>query len=556
MAFVKIGKTYQNTTTGVRWKKTGIVGVNTWTEDGGTTKLATSIDTGLITPAQKQKIDSLRVPSAKIITSAQTLPSGNYLVNSAGGAFTVTLADETGGAWNFYDYSNTLSTNNVTIAVPSGKSVTDQAKNIVLNGTLALDVDNEILQIVRPESSDVYFIGNENTVVVPPVFTPNGSYNAATNTPDATLAANQESGSSNYVYAVSVAGVAGTTTPSLAALGIADGTAFAVGDQLFWYGTTWFLDKAGSQATSVPLTRGRVLALLDLTSTTHINSDPGTKIPFTGTVYTSGMTANAGSLTPSVSGRYRADWLCMATSTDFLADGIFHVVQNGVSVGQVSYNMNEASAVNQSAGFIDVDLVAGQAVSLHYRTRHTASDGIAWDRGSYFQLTQIPTDVIPVVTNGGTWATYVPAFQDQGAGAKANSTYDLASYAINGKTITLNYRWQSAGTAGGNGGTGAGRWSLPPGIQFDLTKIKADGLTGGVGQLTGSVIGSGYLVYGATSTSGPVIVYPFDANSFGFGLNLVNTNLHRMGGVTDYSASGLGAAATNGLSFSITAPIL
>jgi hypothetical protein len=87
----------------------------------------------------------------------------------------------------------------------------------------------------------------------------------------------------------------------------------------------------------------------------------------------------------------------MATSTDFLADGIFFVVQNGVSVGQVSYNMNEASAVNQSAGMIDVNLVAGQEVSLHYRTRHTASDGIAWDRGSYFQLTQLPTAVAPVV---------------------------------------------------------------------------------------------------------------------------------------------------------------
>lgn len=148
---------------------------------------------------------------------------------------------------------------------------------------------------------------------------------------------------------------------------------------------------------AVPLTSGRVLALLDLASTTHINTDPGTKIPFTGTVYTNGMTVNAGSIIPSVSGKYRADWLCMAASTDFLADGIFFVVQNGVSVGQVSYNMNEASAVNQSAGFIDVDLVAGQEVSLHYRTRYTTTDGISWDRGSYFQLTQLPTAVAVVV---------------------------------------------------------------------------------------------------------------------------------------------------------------
>lgn len=154
---------------------------------------------------------------------------------------------------------------------------------------------------------------------------------------------------------------------------------------------------AVSTVPDVPLTYGRVLALLDLASTTHINTDPGTKIPFTGTTYTSGMTTNAGSIIPSIAGRYRADWLCMATSTDFLADGIFFVVQNGLSVGQVSYNMNEASAVNQSAGFIDVNLVADLEVSLHYRTRHTASDGISWDRGSYFQLTQLPTAVAPIV---------------------------------------------------------------------------------------------------------------------------------------------------------------
>jgi hypothetical protein len=77
-------------------------------------------------------------------------------------------------------------------------------------------------------------------------------------------------------------------------------------------------------------------------------------------------------------------------------------VQNGVSVGQVSYNMNEASAVNQCAGFIDVDLVAGQEVSLHYRTRHTTTDGIGWDRGSYFQLTQLPSAVAPVIEVGTT----------------------------------------------------------------------------------------------------------------------------------------------------------
>lgn len=194
---------------------------------------------------------------------------------------------------------------------------------------------------------------------------------------------------------------------------------------LLWNGSTW--SKIGVDPTTQPLTSGRVNALLDLASTTHVNTDPGTKIPFTGTVYTNGMTVNAGGIIPSVSGRYRADWLCMAASTDFLADGIFHVVQNGVSVGQVSYNMNEASAVNQSAGFIDVNLVAGQEVSLHYRTRHTASDGIAWDRGSYFQLTQLPTAVAPVVD---TVAEYGEVVQPSNIAFSATTDTDVMSFTL------------------------------------------------------------------------------------------------------------------------------
>jgi hypothetical protein len=191
--------------------------------------------------------------------------------------------------------------------------------------------------------------------------------------------------------------------------------------------TSGWVQQYALNGNSQALTSGRVLALLDLASTTHINTDPGTKIPFTGTVYTKGMTVNAGSIIPSLSGRYRADWLCMSASTEFLADGIFHVVQNGVSVGQVSYNMNEASAVNQCAGFIDVDLVAGQEVSLNYRTRHTTTDGVSWDRGSYFQLTQLPTAVAPVVN---TVAEYGEVVQPSSIAFSATTDTDVMSFTL------------------------------------------------------------------------------------------------------------------------------
>jgi hypothetical protein len=151
-----------------------------------------------------------------------------------------------------------------------------------------------------------------------------------------------------------------------------------------------------AEATVSVLTYGRVHAVADLPATSFTIASPGTKIPFSATVYNSGMTfSGTDSIVPSQAGRYRVSWFMMSGSSDMQADGTFHVVQNGVSLGNIFVDMMQAAGVNQVSNFLDLNLVAGQAVELRYQP--AAADTIPWGRGSYFDITQLPTAVAPVV---------------------------------------------------------------------------------------------------------------------------------------------------------------
>lgn len=175
------------------------------------------------------------------------------------------------------------------------------------------------------------------------------------------------------------------------------GTAVTSGSTiLFTYSNgSWGLFGAEA-ATATPLTYGRVNASADLPNTGFSITSPGTKIPFNATVYSSGTTfSGTDSIIPSVAGRYRADFFAQAGSGQFNGNGTFHIVQGGVSVGSVYVDMMEAAGVNQTTPTIDVVLAAGTAVELRYQP--DVADSVIWQRGSYFQLTQLPTAVAPVV---------------------------------------------------------------------------------------------------------------------------------------------------------------
>ena len=196
-------------------------------------------------------------------------------------------------------------------------------------------------------------------------------------------------------YLSQTAGAITTTTPStgnVKAVFIADTTTSGYIQQ--FYGST--------QA----LTYGRVKANADLASIAYSITSPGTALNFDSTVYSSGMTfSGTNGIIPSIAGRYRASFLAMAGSGDFNDDGTFHVVQNGVSLGSIFIDIMQAAGVNQIAPFIDVDLAAGQAVTLQYQP--ASADSIPWGKGSYFDLSQLPTAIAPVVDTVAEYGEYI-----------------------------------------------------------------------------------------------------------------------------------------------------
>jgi tetrahydromethanopterin S-methyltransferase subunit B len=150
-------------------------------------------------------------------------------------------------------------------------------------------------------------------------------------------------------------------------------------------------------ASSQALTYGRVNAAANLASKSFVSTGVGSTVDFTATVYSSGMTfSGTNGITPSVAGRYRAAYYLNAGSDETANNATIVVVQGGVSLGSIYVNQhNSAGSVNQTAGFIDVEVTAGTPVFLHYQPDIT--EAVAFDKGIYFQMTQLPTASSTVV---------------------------------------------------------------------------------------------------------------------------------------------------------------
>ena len=141
---------------------------------------------------------------------------------------------------------------------------------------------------------------------------------------------------------------------------------------------------------AISLTWGRINASANLAATTYVNTGSGTKIPFNTSVYLSGVGLSGAPdrMFPTQSGRFRCSFFAIASSAEFNGDGEFHIMQNGVSLGSVFVNMMESAGVNQTFAFIDANLSAGLAVELWYKP--VTNDNIVWERGSFFDITQLP----------------------------------------------------------------------------------------------------------------------------------------------------------------------
>jgi hypothetical protein len=162
--------------------------------------------------------------------------------------------------------------------------------------------------------------------------------------------------------------------------------------------TSGYVQQYAVGASSIALTYGRVNAAANLSGKTYVSTGFGSTVDFTATVYSSGMSfSGTNSIIPSISGRYKADYYLNAGSDETANNATVHIVQGGVSLGSVYINQhNSAGSVNQTSGFIDVDLVAGTPVFLHYQPEGS-NEAVVFDKGTHFQLSQLPTAIAPVV---------------------------------------------------------------------------------------------------------------------------------------------------------------
>jgi Major tropism determinant N-terminal domain len=143
-------------------------------------------------------------PIGQKVTASATLDPGHYDLDTTAGAFTVTLADKP-GTWNFYNTSQTLGTFSATVQADPAATFTD-ATGVQVNSPLIANVSGKPFTVLHPTIGTAYYVSVEQTPAAPKTFTPNGAWDASTNTPNMALAGNRVSGSTHWVYYISTTG--------------------------------------------------------------------------------------------------------------------------------------------------------------------------------------------------------------------------------------------------------------------------------------------------------------------------------------------------------------
>lgn len=176
----------------------------------------------------------------KISAAEVDIIPGVYELSSTGGAFDITLADKI-GSWTFLNSDRSLNTNAVTLKSTGTQTYTNNVGTQV-DADYILNVGNKEINITHTELGDTYRVSTADSVSVPPLFTPNGAWNATTNTPDLTVATNRVSGSQHFVYYISNTGTQN--------LGLGN-VLFEAGGRIEWYNATTYAYIAPTANTTV-----------------------------------------------------------------------------------------------------------------------------------------------------------------------------------------------------------------------------------------------------------------------------------------------------------------
>lgn len=132
-------------------------------------------------------------------TPSDPLIPGNYIIDSSAGSFNIELENIANGTFRFSNPNLSLSTNSVTI-LANGNSFTNSS-GIQSTSNYVLNQEGINIEFWNPDGGTNFYTVVDKLAGASSPFISGGNWNAATNTPNLTLAANQVAGDGSlYIY--------------------------------------------------------------------------------------------------------------------------------------------------------------------------------------------------------------------------------------------------------------------------------------------------------------------------------------------------------------------
>jgi hypothetical protein len=191
-----------------------------------------------------------------------------------------------------------------------------------------------------------------------------------------------------------------------------------------------------------------------------------------------------------------------------------------------------ASSVNNEGGGSEATAEFTPSVNTDIKIRLTGIDGNNWSldtERSYLEITQLGSSAVYAGVYPGVWTNYTPTITATASGTNPTlptGATITGSYTVQGRTMFLNVRYSSLGTAGGATGTQSYSFGLPAGFTIDLSKapLPTDVTNTSLSGFDGSSVGNGFARNSANS--GAFVVMPVTSTGVG---GFVENNVRLIG---------------------------
>jgi tetrahydromethanopterin S-methyltransferase subunit B len=148
------------------------------------------------------------------------------------------------------------------------------------------------------------------------------------------------------------------------------------------------------------------------------------------------------------------------------------LIKNNATVINVASSYNQTgSAILQLVLNYTGNFVAGDLIDVRLSANSAGTIGVT---GYSYNVHQLGSSNVIAGLYPGTWGTYVPtitAVTTNPTKPSSGIVIDTASYLVEGKKLTVNYNFWIGTAVAPGAGSGTYKFSLPPGIVIDTTKV-------------------------------------------------------------------------------------